>query len=258
MLIRWLQVATNPEIDLGDDDNPDQVDIMLRVMYDDDTVYGLNRDFEDPNLTKTFLEYYVLGDKYDVPVVRQQAKDFFISELQGHVHLHVEQGAWRSDFFDDLAKGIAVVLGPSAITFGDRSIQEETIEWCARNLDHLLWHRTFRKLLSKGQMFSTEFAGKLLLIKARFEHVEFGWDLDPNDVYDDSSSDEDITQLESESEAEQDNNDDEEDDDEQEDDEERNNDDEESSNDDEESDDDDGIQVREYEVEEELGSNARL
>jgi hypothetical protein len=118
-----LQVASNPEIDLGSDDDPVQIEVMLRTMYDDyddDNAYGLLRDFDDPNATKTYLDYYVLGDKYDVPVLRQQAKVLFISEIQGHVYLRVQDGAWDSGFYSNMADGIAMVLGPSALTFGDK------------------------------------------------------------------------------------------------------------------------------------------
>jgi hypothetical protein len=204
-----LQVASNSEIDLGSDDDPVQIEVMLRIMYDDydddDDAYGLLRDFDDPNATKTYLDYYVLGDKYDVPVLRQKAKELFISEIQGHVYLRVQDGAWDSEFYSNMANGIATVLGPSALTFGDKSIQEETLKWCAQHLNELLWHWSFRKVLSRGQMFSREFAGRFLLIKARLEHVELGWDLDDGDVYDTSSSEEDSThsELESDPEAEE-------------------------------------------------------
>jgi hypothetical protein len=254
-----LQVASNSEIDLGDDDDPDKVEIMIRVMYDDDDVYALNRDFYDPNITKTLLDYYILGDKYDVPVLRHQAKDLFISDL-GSVYLQLPEGTRGSDFFDGIAKSIAKVLGPSAGTFGDKSIQDETLEWCAKHLDGLLWHRIFRKLLSKGQMFSTEFAGRLLLIKARLEKVELGWDADHNDGYSDSSSDEDITKLEVECQSEAEDDDDDDDDDEEEvegdeDDEEEEYDDELEEDDDEQSN-EDSPHIRAYETEEELGTTA--
>jgi hypothetical protein len=241
LLIRCLQVASNPEIDLGDDDKPYQVEIMLRTMYDDDTVGGLDIDFDDPNLPRTFLDYYTPGDKYDVPVLRQKAKDMFFREIQGEVVLQSDHEIWRSDMFNNTAKVIAMVLGPSAITFADKSIQEETLEWCALYFNELLWHRYFRKMLGKGQIFSSEFAGRLFLKKARIDHVEFGIDID-NDVYDHSSADEHITQAESESESEAE----EEDDDEEGDDEEE--------DDDGESNDGGSTQVRGYEPGEELGS----
>lgn len=252
-----MQVASSPEIDLGDDDDPNQVEVMLRVMYDDDTVFGLNvLDLKNPNFTKTYLDYYILGDKYDFPILRHQAKQMFLQDIGTCVNLRSENSFWNSESFDNSATGIARVLGPSATTFADRSIQEETLEWCAMHFDELLWHRYFRKLLGKGRVFSTEFIGRILLMKARVDRVEFGYDVD-NDVYDHSSAEEDNTQSESGSEPEaEEDDDDEEDDDEQDDDEESNNDDEESNNDDEESTDDDGKQVRAYEVEEELGSNA--
>lgn len=191
-----LQVAANPEIDLGGDDNPEQVENMLRLIYDHNDGYALEQKFDDSNTTKTYLDYYILGDKYDVPVLRHQAMYLFVSHIQGLVHQRAEDGAWDNEFFRDAAEGIAMVLGPSALTFGDKSIQEQTLTCCAENLGKLLWHTAFRKLLSKGQMFSTDFAGKLLLKKARLEHVEFGWDLDPCDFYDDSSSDEETTENE--------------------------------------------------------------
>ena len=104
---------------------------------------------------------------------------------------------------------ISKVLGPSAVTFADKSIQEEILEWCAENLDDLLWRRPFRKPLGKGQIFSTEFAGRLFLMKARHDGVDFGSDLD-NDVYNHSSElgesdgNGDDDEQDSESEAEED------------------------------------------------------
>jgi hypothetical protein len=254
-LIVSLRVASSPEIDLGDDDDPDQVEIMLRVMYDDDTVYGLNvLDLKDPNFTKTYLDYYILGDKYDFPILRHQAKQMFLQDIGTCVNLRSENSFWNSESFDNSATGIARVLGPSATTFADRSIQEETLEWCAMHFDELLWHRYFRKLLGKGRVFSTEFIGRILLMKARVDRVEFGYDFD-NDIYDHSSAEEDNTQPEKECLSEEEEEEEEEEDDD-DDDEESNNDDEESSNDVEESNNDDGTQARVYEVEEELGSNA--
>lgn len=239
---------------------------MLRTMYDDDTVYGLNIDFYDPNLTKTFLEYYILGDKYDVPVLRHKAKDMFISEIKGNLYLRDDLPIWTSESFDNPAKGIAMVLSPSAITFGDKSIQEDTLNWCVDYLNDLLWHRTFRKLLGKGQMFSAEFAGRLFLMKTRDDHVEFGCDFD-NDVYDHSSADEDNTQAESESESaagqdgddsddDHNDNDDEEDeqDDDDDDDEDEHDEDDESNDGENGSSEEDSTQFGRYEVEEELGS----
>jgi hypothetical protein len=173
---------------------------MLRIMYDDDSVQKLNTDYRDSKLTETFLRYYVLGDKYDVPILRHEAKDLFLHELENLVQMRCDpewgEKVWSSEKFEHPAKCIGMVLGPSAITFGDSSIQEDTLDWCAENLDYLLWQRTFRKILGKGQILSTEFAGRLILKKARLDRVEFGWDLDNGDVYDHSSADEDATQSE--------------------------------------------------------------
>lgn len=36
---------------------------MLRMMDDDDTVLGLDMDFNDLNFAKTFLDYFILGDE---------------------------------------------------------------------------------------------------------------------------------------------------------------------------------------------------
>ena len=201
LLIVCLQVASNPEIDLGDDDNPDKVEVMLRMMYDDDTSLGLNIDFNDLNFTKTSLDFYILGDKYDFPVLRDQARHMFIREIGGFLVLRDDMSIWTSESFDDPANSIAMVLGPSAVTFADKSIQVDTLEWCAMHLGELLWHRYFRKLLGKGRIFSAESFGRITLMKARVDHVEFGCDFD-NDIYDHSSADEDITHAESESESE--------------------------------------------------------
>jgi hypothetical protein len=169
-------------------------------MYDDDGVHKLNMDYRDSKLTETFLRYYVLGDKYDVPVLRHEAKDLFLRELENLVQMRCDpkwgKRVWSSEIFENSVKCIDMVLGPSAITFGDSSIQEDTLDWCAENLGDLLWQRTFRKILGKGQIFSTEFAGRLILEEARLDRVEFGWDLDYGDVYDHSSADEDATQSE--------------------------------------------------------------
>lgn len=241
LLMFSLQVASNPEIDLGDDDDPDQVEVMLRLMYNDEDVIDLGVNCGE-NLSKTLLDYYILGDKYDDMVLRQRAKELFVGEIDAFVHMRSQ-----SHRFTDSAEGIAMVLGPSSITFGDRSIQQDTLEWCAKNFDNLLWHRFFRKLPSKGKMFSAEFAGRVLLMKARHDRVRFGQDINKDDIYEDSSSDEDTTQAEVERQSNSEEDDDDDEDEENDDDEE---------DDDEQSNDGDGTQVRGYEAEEELGSNA--
>jgi hypothetical protein len=116
-LIVSLRVASSPEIDLGDDDDPDQVEIMLRVMYDDDTVYGLNvLDLKDPNFTKTYLDYYILGDKYDFPILRHQAKQMFLQDIGTCVNLRSENSFWNSESFDNSAsRGCSVRLLPLSL-----------------------------------------------------------------------------------------------------------------------------------------------
>ncbi|KAG9595701.1 hypothetical protein KCU77_g5493, partial [Aureobasidium melanogenum] len=179
-------VSSNAVIDLGDDDDPDLVEVMLRIIYDDEDVSIVDIAIRHPDLFKTFLNFYLLGDKYDVPVLRHLAKDHFMTNIKSIVCLRGEKHSCFDDMFEQAANSIARILGPSAITVADKSIQEEVLEWCADSLDDLLWYRPLRKLLGKGQMFSTEFAGRLLLKKARHDAVEFGSDHD-NDIYDHSS-----------------------------------------------------------------------
>lgn len=195
-------------IDLGDDDDPDLVRVMLRVMYDEDDASLENSAIRHPDLFKTFLDSYILGDKYDVPVLRHLAKDQFMSKVKSIVCMRGEQLSCFDDMFEQAANSIARMVGPSAITVADKPIQEEILEWCAESLDDLLRYRPVRKLLGKGQMFSTEFAGRLVLKKSRHDAVEFDTDLD-NDVYDHSSelseseSDDYNDEYDSESEAEE-------------------------------------------------------
>ncbi|KAH0028131.1 hypothetical protein KCU78_g3734, partial [Aureobasidium melanogenum] len=179
-------VASNAVIDLGDDDDPDLVEVMFRIIYDDEDVSIVNVAIRHPDLFKAFLDFYILGDKYDVPVLRHLAKDHFMTNIKSIVGMRGEEHFCINEMFEQAASSIARILGPSAITAADKSIQEETLEWCAGSLDDLLWYRPFRKLLGKGQMLSTEFAGRLFLKKARHDAVEFGSDHD-NDVYDHSS-----------------------------------------------------------------------
>jgi hypothetical protein len=122
LLIFRLKVASNPEIDLGDDDDPDQVEIMLRLMYNDEDVIDLGVNCGE-NVSKTLIDYYILGDKYDDLVLRQRAKDLFVGEVDAFVHMRSQ--SYR---FIDSAEGIAMVLGPSSITFGDRPIQQDALE----------------------------------------------------------------------------------------------------------------------------------
>ncbi|KAG9562744.1 hypothetical protein KCU71_g7202, partial [Aureobasidium melanogenum] len=201
-------VASNAVIDLGDDDDPDLVEVMLRIIYDDEDVSIVNVAMRHPDLFKAFLDFYVLGDRYDVPVLRHLAKEHYVTNIKSIVCMRGEKLSGFDEFFEQAASSIARILGPSAITVADRPTQEEILEWCAESLDDLLWFRPFRKLLGKGQMLSTEFAGRLFLKKARHDAVEFGSDHD-NDVYDHSSEfsddddDDDDHDHRSESEAEE-------------------------------------------------------
>ncbi|KAH0341443.1 hypothetical protein KCU81_g6227, partial [Aureobasidium melanogenum] len=179
-------VSSSPEIDLGDDDDPDLVEAMLRIMYDDQDSCVMTVTFRYTDFFEALLDLYILGDKYDVPVLRHQTKDLLMSNIKSIVYIRDEKRVPVDETFEQAEKCIAKMLGPSAITFADRSIQEEALDWCAENLDDLLWRRPFRKQLGRGKMFSTEFAGRLFLRKARLNAVGFESDHD-NDVYDHSS-----------------------------------------------------------------------
>lgn len=202
------QVASSAAIELGDDDDPALVEAMLRIIYDDEDGCIMRVTIGYSDFLEALLDLYVLGDKYDVPVLRHQAKDQIMSNIRSIVNvprdLRGEKQSWVDEMIEQAAKCIMKVLGPSCITFADKSIQEETLEWCAETLNDLLWHRTFRKLLGKGRLFSADFAGRLFLMKARHDGVEFGLDVD-SDVYEHSSecSDGNDDEQEGESEAEE-------------------------------------------------------
>ncbi|KAG9559437.1 hypothetical protein KCU71_g7752, partial [Aureobasidium melanogenum] len=143
-------------IDIGDDDDPAAVTAMLRFFYDG--TYRL--DGLDGNSADQHLTMYRLGDLYDAPDLRKRASCQFINHLREGRYSASEPDQYR--FPDHIVRSIQQVIGPSADTFADNSIQGDVFKFIMEQASSLYKSELFHELLGDGTMFSESFSRRFL------------------------------------------------------------------------------------------------
>ncbi|KAH0277523.1 hypothetical protein KCU91_g3115, partial [Aureobasidium melanogenum] len=156
----WFQKALLGEfkamIDIGGDDDPAAVTAMLRYFYDETyRLDGLDGDSADKHLTM-----YRLGDLYDAPDLRKRAACHFINSLREDRY-----GTSASDqyqFPDHIVRSVQQVIGPSADTFADNSIQGDVFKFIIEVASSLYKSELFQELLADGTMFGESLSRRFL------------------------------------------------------------------------------------------------
>ncbi|THW72291.1 hypothetical protein D6D19_06628 [Aureobasidium pullulans] len=146
-------VASNKEVDLGDDDDPEAVRAMIRHIYDlpydqmlegntfDDTAaYSTNEDL------LFHIAVFTAADKYDVATLRPLAVKKFESLMET---------SWESEQF---ATAIQKLTGPSAGHLADSTLQAAAAAFCAKHLKKLIKSGEFVKMIKEEEPFT----GRLL------------------------------------------------------------------------------------------------
>jgi hypothetical protein len=140
-------------IELHDDANPEAIVAMLRHLYGSDYEdQDLGED--ETHLAALHLWVFMLGDKYDISSLRDNAVvrfDAFISWEE------------RSDYyFPTTIHAIQKLLGPEAPQLADQALVLSTTEFVLENYMSLIQDETFRSLLAKGAMLKNDLAIQFL------------------------------------------------------------------------------------------------
>lgn len=146
------QESKQPVIDLGDDDDPVAVTAMLKFFYD-----GTYRvDGSDGKASEQHLIMYRLADLYDAHELRKAASRYLIG------HFRAFSPSWndhaRPSIADHVVQSVQQILGPSADTFADNSIQEDVFKFTLHDAHSFYKNELFQELLSNGSMFSEAYS----------------------------------------------------------------------------------------------------
>jgi hypothetical protein len=125
---------------------------MLRHLYGSN--YSKQEEFSDDAMAEFHLSVFILGDKYDINSLRDEAYDCFVGFL-------VEERQ-SEEFFDQTIYAIQKLLGPDAPQLADQSLTEYTSLFVLENLYLLLSDKTFRNLLAEGTMLEKDLAIQFL------------------------------------------------------------------------------------------------
>jgi hypothetical protein len=153
-----LQVAKGPVFSLGDDDNSEIVDAMLRHMYN--LPYLQPNIKEEGNLLNFHVDVYMLADKYDCPSLRNVAVINFRRTADRYL------SSWGLRVTLDkcsLFKTIAEFCGPDAQQTADLSLRHEALKFCAFNYASFFTHKDFQKQVKDGTMFDADAMAELLM-----------------------------------------------------------------------------------------------
>jgi hypothetical protein len=125
---------------------------MLRHLYG--AHYSKQKEFSDDGMAEFHLSVFILGDKYDISSLRDEASDCFICFL--------EEERQSESFFDRTIYVIQKLLGPDAPQLADQSLTEYTSLFVLEHFCLLLSDRTFRDLLAEGIMLKKDLAIEFL------------------------------------------------------------------------------------------------
>jgi len=143
-------------INLGDDDDPNDVEAMLKYFYHGSYTTPLITAPGQDNLGK-HLAMYLLADMYDAPALRKEASTLLIACLK--VLIDGEGRPGRTIDYSAISS-IKQILGPGAGNFADKTLQEEVFQLVIANINRMYKNQLFRQLLSSGKMFDEDFGLK--------------------------------------------------------------------------------------------------
>ncbi|THW03737.1 hypothetical protein D6D24_10677 [Aureobasidium pullulans] len=154
--------ANKKIIELHDDTDPEAMMYMLKYLYD----MAYPRDLELGISTMIHLEIYILGDKYDIKSLRDEAA--------AHIMYLLQEQYYAGEFSNASIFTIQKLLGPDPVCLADQSLEIQTKDQVFGYASVLLSDEMFRTLLAKGEMFDTQHALDYLeaLNKICLEHIE--------------------------------------------------------------------------------------
>ncbi|THY98305.1 hypothetical protein D6C92_02928 [Aureobasidium pullulans] len=144
-----FSVAASPVIDLGDEDDPELVLLMLRYL-NGSSYSDLRCSMSMPQTLDLGISLFALADQYDVSTLRADIVDWFSMDVRNLMCFEVVPYAFQR------------LLGPFALFLADTSLQDTAFELCLENIETLLENQTFHDLLLDGTLLHSTFAGPLL------------------------------------------------------------------------------------------------
>lgn len=100
------------------------------------------------------LSVFILGDKYDIGSLRDQAAKCFDKFVDGE--------SLSDEYCDDTIYAIQKLLGPQALQLADDSLEDLALDFVRRNHKELFLDSTFRNLIAEGVMLQADFAIEVL------------------------------------------------------------------------------------------------
>lgn len=143
------KVAASPVIDLGDEDDPELVLLMLRYL-NGSSYSDLRCSVSMPQTLDLGISLFALADQYDVTTLRADIVDWFSMDVRNLMCFEVVPYAFQR------------LLGPFTLFLADTSLQDTAFELCLENIETLLENQTFHDLLLDGTLLHSTFAGPLL------------------------------------------------------------------------------------------------
>lgn len=122
---------------------------MLRHLYGEN--YQKQEISVDDSDTAEFHSgVFILGDKYDIRSLREQAKKRFIKFLEAELK--------DGEFYHGTIYAFQTLVGPSDLQLADQSLIQYVENLVLDNALELFRDDTFRELLAIGEMLKTELA----------------------------------------------------------------------------------------------------
>jgi len=155
------QIASNSEVNLGDEEDSEAIRGMIRHIYDlpydqllDENVIDNSAAFGTNEDLIFHINVLMAADKYDVASLRPLVVKKFEDLMKTN---------WESESF---ASSIQRLTGPSAGHLADTTLQVAAATFCAKNLPHLVKNKNFVRMIHEAEPF----AGRLLTGFLEDEH----------------------------------------------------------------------------------------
>ena len=147
------QEADKKIIELHDDVGNDAVMTMLKHLY------GLNYkeqyfDEEDDVTVEMHHALFILGDKYDISSLREEAAASFDEFLA--------RESRDRDYYSSTIFTIQKLLGPHAPQLVDKSLEDTARSFVLDDYTFLFRDELFRSLIAEGTMFQKDLAMEFL------------------------------------------------------------------------------------------------
>jgi len=153
VLLSNNQEADKKTIELHGDDDHEAVMAMLRHLYG--SSYKEQETWVlDHDRANAHLSVFMLGDKYDIKSLRDQAAECFNDVL--------EEDKRADCLYDETVDAIQKLLGPNAPQLADQTLVQSATNFVLENLFLFFLDEHFRKLLAEGVMFKKELALEFL------------------------------------------------------------------------------------------------